>query len=611
MAIHDREDGEGATNPLESQTNIMQDEMNAGQSAGQASGTIGFGGGLSLMNSAVGDKQLAHFVEIFREMYQNTNVKVAVVDQSTYPNMAYSNVIVYRAVGGKVYFFTILMESTGAAPYTAAQIVDEVTQMQRGSVVNIFMPSDAIDEQLESAVKDMITKQLNGNVTAFIPVDGIVVPSSEVVDESIRDIGALAYNAILVQTAIESGETKDISIADAKHQIPSGQLTIATRTTQQTVVDMVGNAKRTDFSAVLSVIDRQQRRVVMTPNARTGDIKVTEVTGFIDALPETVTIPVQFGQPQQLTSLHPHIILNNIKPSQPTLGYALISIITGRLMAQPDMWAGVLMPNSRSAENQVGALNVVTNAEQNQNGVGDILDLTSKELTHQDVLKVVTADMFKLDPIYSIDVEIYGPNYYTESSFVAANSPDPEQSAAAIRAINENAAWMTGGLFKDSGSPFIGEGVPMPSGYWFDSNGNKRDIADVDYAFVANRTNGDPEMMRRYLISTLPYSQTNQDPFVERCAILSELIGNVTITGKVIRHTFRTEWIEKLWEAANAAGFHVTYEPAVVLQNTNAFNNIGSYLAGAHLGSKAGFASQRGGGAGGYRMPNINPLTRY
>ena len=580
--------------------------------------SIGFGSGLRLMKSDAGDAVVTRFVEALRLMYKETKVGVASVETRDYPNLAYSSVVVYAQFGDTVYNYIILIEDTGRAPLTATQIVEEITAMQRsGGFADVYVASDAIDKEYMLAVDDLIRKRVGaGKFGNIVNLDGVVVHYGEVEDSTIRTVGAMAYNAINAQVDIESGEVTDISIPLALQAVNNASLVITSRTTQQTITDHVGSAKRSDFRLSLGVVNRANR-TVGSPNAKQGDVMVTSVSGYIDAFPDEVQMPnAPYGQfvnqRQRLMGLHPHIIVNLVDAAEPTVGYALMSIITGRLMAQDNMLMSSLLPASRSAEHQVGSLNVITNAEGNANGVGEVIDLLDKGLTSDETVMIIRR-MFSLAPIYSIDIEKYGPSYYTESAFSAAGGQaDEANSRAAAKAIMDTASWLTGNHFDFAGhSPFVGEGIVLPAGYWIDRNGVKRDIAEIDLAFIANHTGGDVSIMNRYVNSCLPSSRTGLDPYIERCAVIADIVGNAVIEGKVTRLMFSVEFIESLERAAVAAGFTVSYDAAITLSNQNIFGQIGGYLSAAGIGSNAGFASQRGGQVSGYRIPTAPTVRRY
>ena len=587
---------------------VAQDGATAGTNEAMGASThqedlsevLGFTGlaGTGLTLSTTNDKMVQDIAKGMREYYAEKDSKnkpaVIVLDKSIYTTLAYSAIITTYIVKNTAYYFTTTLESSGEPSMTAAAMVTEITQPMTQNGYNnfqpekLFVPGDAIDGVLLEYVKAAIKEEYK-NVVKYISVEGLVVPrATEITEEMIRKIATVSKIACISEITLSSGKIPDINISKAKAKDPAAFLKIDSNLAPQTIIDEIGKPVRADFNLTL-VADNNNRQESSLNLQKSRDV-VSTACGYMDAFPVEVDVTLPGQHPTTGIRLHPQLVINRLAPTINTLGYTLLSFVTTLIMARDNMYLGVLSPKENDKEHDVGAINIITNLENNQNGLGKPLKLNDRKLTQPQVIDLIRK-MYSLEPVISLDIEHYGVQTFLTSIFaVAASIPDPtnptsvksKQNAgkALVAAINT----LTNGIFGrfNPEEIFISEGIVVPTGTWTDAKGQLRDVKDVDLAFIAN-TSGDVELMNKWVLSNSPSSFSGMDSFRAKVEVINALIPNAEITGKATRVTFTGAFIAALSSAVSASGLDARYEPAVASTVATDLSRMGSYLQGAGI----------------------------
>lgn len=552
---------------------------------------LGFGvNNVMLMCSAQGTKYTAKLAGEIKEQYKENSNKVprvSVLDKEIFQNLAYSTIVVSLQNDKSINYFTLLLEGTGEKPLTAEEITNEIEMAaQQNRVPEIFTPDDAINNLLHEEIVRVLKKEYN-MACKFIPVDGMVVPNVEDTSLIANICSVIAFNACWVDAGIADGSITDLNIAEAKSESRNADMFIEINKMRQTIKDELGNTIRADFQTALIIKDRQQQSLSL--NAKIGKTVLAKTSGFIDSIPEAMNIPTVPGSaPVQQIRLRPYVVIDNISIPTPTTGFAILGLISGLVMTNRSMFLSTLMPVNKADKRHAGALNLITNLDKNQNGVGGFIDLTSSKITN-DKAYAYLSEMYSLDPVVALDVPSFGPQTNYQSIFATAAKPGNSNAKhAALKEIVTTCSWLTGGNFPSDfpvNDIFQFAGVTVPTGKWLDKSG-ERDIRDVDLAFVAAETN-DVATVNAWAASVLPNGSTNGDSFLTKVKILSKLIPDAVIEGKATRVTFSSKFILALTQAAAAAGLNPAYKPETTYAETTSISMLGNYFNGAGIGNAA------------------------
>jgi len=599
MAIHDE-----STDTTQAGTTPNFDTTANARTTSQASGDnvtnkpmVGFGvNPIFTMAANTGSEytnKIANgLIEVYKSLPETERPKVNILDKEVITGLAYSTIVISLKANDIVNYYLVMLESTGREPMTAADIMAEVNSklMATNQVPFIYTPDDAIDEVLHDKAREALHAEYN--LTKFSSVDGLVVPDVQHDDtQMIIRIASIGFNACRSEKALIEGQADDLNIRVAKAQSPNMILKIESNLLKQTTKDEVDKPIRADWQIELSAIDTTNN--VTSLNLQNAKITLVKSAGFIDAIPTAINVPTTPGMPPvQQIRLHPHVIIDSDAVFATTPGYALLGLISSLVMTNNDMWVAALMPSdSKKGVRNIGALNLITNLENAQNGVGSILNLTDKNLTRDEVYATIK-QMFSLDPVVSFDIESFGPQtHYTSMFSIAAEPQNSRSKQNAARQIVKAAHHLTDGNFpKDFplDQIFVSSGVTVPMGKWADKTG-ERDIRDIDAAFIATQTS-DVDLINKWALSGLPKEKTGMDPYITKVDIISKLIPDARITGKCTRVTFTAFFIQTLIDAAMRAGLDARYEPAITFAETSNLSILDNYLAGAGVNNVAGFA---------------------
>jgi hypothetical protein len=530
-----------------------------------------------------------------------TKPRINILDKEAVAGLAYSAIIISFKNTNTVNYFTILLEGTGRRPMTANEVTNELAAANVGNRrPMIFTPDEAIDSVLHEQIVKVLASEYNTN--EFVNNSGIVVPTHH--DDVVilgNNLAAVAHRAITIDAMISSKQVQDLNIRHAIDANPTYQLRIDENFNATTIKNEIGRPIRTDFVVELNAHDVSNN--VTSINLQNAKEQICKVGGFIDAIVDIDNTPNPYAQMQPMMQgprlrLYPHIIITSNETKTPSTGSALLGIVSSLVMLNPGMWLGAVMPKHGKDEHNVAALNISTNIDNlpTPNGVGVPLDLTAKTLSKQEVYSMIK-EMFKLSPIISMDIELFGPqSFYNVPFQTACEYNGTREGMVAANEIVEAANWLTAGAFPKTfplNEIFVSKGVYVPLGTWADKTGEK-DIRDVDMSYIANKT-GDINAMNKWNLSNLPKDGNGgTEPFYTKIECIKDRIPDAVISGKALRVTFSSKFIMTLSEAVQAAGLNVKYEPAITFGDTYNLQSVSQFMAGASVNGMAhGFARQQ------------------
>lgn len=581
--------------------------------------SLGFVGlSLDLMSSARGSELTVNLskeiAKVYKELPEDKRPRVHVLDREIVNNIAYSLVVVSKMVGSTVLYYTILLEATGRQASTAVDLMGEWNaEFKQGKVTNIFTPDLAVDSELHVAIVMAIAnnssfritqdqsgtpvsiQDANGKDIEFTNLDGLVIYNiPEDVPTIARTVASIAFNACAVQAAMLTKQVSDFTISKGRETSEGKQLAIKSHSVTNTVNE-IGDPVRSDFT--LSLVLESKKNKETSINIRNNDIVIAKVSGFVDSIAEEVDVPTytQYGyQNVKKVTLRPNIIVNSNFVATPTYGHMILGLITALTMAKKEMWVPTLVP--RENGNQVGALNVITGVGTNPGEQAVAIDLKNKKYTAEEVHAIIQA-MYTLDPIFSVDVDMFGPStYYTSILSLAAAPLNISGREEALRELVSTLTHVTSGHFPatyDINRIFLSSGIMVPTGVWMDQTG-LRDLKDIDAKFVASKSN-DIALIRQWIMSNIPGTANTGDPYTTKLDVISKIVPNAIIRGKAARITFTSEFIATLTNAVTAAGLAINMTPEFRLldANNNNFSMVNSYIKDAGINNIGNYTRLR------------------
>jgi hypothetical protein len=203
--------------------------------------------------------------------------------------------------------------------------------------------------------------------------------------------------------------------------------------------------------------------------------------------------------------------------------------------------------------------------------------------------------IFKPNIIVSMDVPDAGPQTWYSRIFAAG----ARGNVAALRKIVQAANQLTNGAFPsnyDFNNIFIDTGNRVHLGYYFNKDGQKRDIREIDYVAVAN-IYGEKDKQKIVDWSDT-FTRTSVDlniRLAERKKMIEMITdGHCVFTGFGERVTFSGPFLETLVSSIVSAGLHVNLIPPLSTENFNAVRSGAPYQGAAFSGAAT------------YAMPSVS-----
>ena len=571
-----------------------------------------FNGDVKLMSSNKATDYATSITSIIKDAYKGVEdggkIQVTLLDKDVMTGLEYSYIVVSRK-NANINYFVVVLEATGRKPMTASEIINEFNtaiRSKQGSR-NLFTTGDAINGVLRGLITEMLAKHYAvNNVPAdqstIIAADGLIVPYSvDDVELVARNVAAIAFNALNVISVLDNPTVSDVNIHEGNAETNNAILNIVSSVNKSTSIDEMGTPIRADWKIEMGVQQQntQYNNLNYAEELNKGGVNnvLTKTCGFVEAYPEEVRTPLPNGNEIREIRFHPHIIVTDIATAKPTIGFMMLGLLSSLVMTNRDMWLASVMPDG--SKYHAGYLNRLSDIE--GNGSADVLDFeaTSKggkerKYAPEKVYSIVN-EMFRLSPVVSMDIPDYGPHtYYTSVLSAAASGNNKPNTIGAIRTLIETVNVLTNGEFPtnfDINSVFAHEGIMVPLGIWRDKTGTRRDIRDIDLTMICKEEN-DPEVIKNWITSSAPARITNMDPYLTKVDVISRIIPNAEITGRGVRVTFTSTFIETLVAAAMRAGFAVRYEPEMKLLEQNNLSITSGLLNNAVLNNVSGFARQ-------------------
>ncbi len=577
------------------------------------------------INRSIGSEVYNKIKDNLAEMYQQVidpNMEIALLDldSANDPALAFSSIIVAmrnKAHGpsSPVTFNILLIEATGD---DVKPVVDYINNRQ---VEILRVTGDALDDRLVLKAEEKVAKAFPG--AARYLVDGCVIPRHFNPDDKYA-IHKLALNAGLASgTELEvlDPEFKDINLAYIERD---GNLTVNMNFNKQQIDDVVGNKMRSDVLINFESRKRQQNERVSSLNSGDTEVKVSEVSGFIDLVvaEDTSANPYnqfmqQPGVPMNTQKFVPRLIITNLASNfSYTVGSMLMNIYTGLSLTYDNNWIQTFKPNLALGKEidlcDIGALNIPGNIKNEQGGWGTRIKTKTDNFKLEDLGYLVKA-LIKPGLIISLDCPEAGPQSWYTSVFAAAS----DGSEVAYNIIYNSMMELTNGNFGkyfQIGSPmFVDNNNRIHNGHWTDKNGNVRDIRDVDYLAVCNLV-GDknPNYIREWAGTFVNEGfGANDIPAPVKLDARKKMISSLTnetaeFTGFSQRVTFSANFIDAMVAAIKETGTYIKINTPMAGNDFNMRQSSAAFINSALVQQGQPFmAPPVYGNQYGYQQPGI------
>lgn len=484
----------------------------------------------------------------------------------------------HLAKDGVVYSFLIILGDTGREPLTVTQVVAE--QQIRNSDAGL-VTADIFSKHLYDKLDEIVYAKFGEK--NHVSLDGFVVPNSVDLEDLGESIALYAQYLI----AARVGQS-DVTIDDLNNYCKANNMGIGAELSlcSGTVTNKIGKPVRTDFILTTHLKSKTQIRGF---SGNRQENTLISTTGMIDYI---VGKDINKYTQQPINMAEPIIRLNGFGAAGTSIRYVLLSIINSAVFASPTTLKQMIIANDP------GSLNYLLNYGGEANALGEKMSFKDEKMQPQ-VLNDIIAKHYKLNPIYTLEIEYYGADYSYLKSFSALLNP--KLRSKATKYILEEASELLNYDLPEM-SIMANSGSHIPVGEFKDAEGNVRDLNEIDSVFISEHTN-DIKLLADWNTSNTPteacQNYTGKDPYTLKLEVLNKLSAmlnfEIKITGKASLITINPMFIKTLVDIANKIGYSPNINtPNIGIIDSNNMQSIlqtfnGAAVDNMQFGNRDGF----------------------
>lgn len=518
--------------------------------------------------SAYTTKLAENLAKTFLEKRPNIEKEIFVLDKQIEQDINYSCIIVTANIEGNIElgksFAVLLLASTGSVREERRNIGNEQIE------VSVF-PSSYFDDYLTRKIRSVVASR-SGDVELF-NADGFVIPANIGADDlvQLREISKRAEQFVLgeLSNSLPNGEILDLS------KLPKDvNLIIDVSTNNTPVADSVGEPIRESFIIDFNTTVKDPRAAQQSLHNTQGQKQnVCRVGGYFDLLfgPEDPS-SLQLNQfsnsnkPRSTKRYIPRCVITSFDSDSITVPRFLLGLYTTLALQHERNWVQFFRRKIQTGKtptfDDVGYLNIDANinGETGNHGYGTPIDTSDFSMAKlSDYISAMVSDNL----LYSLDCPDGGPESYYTRAFQLASYGNEE----AMKYIYDCFDILTGGYFSkefDSSQPIIlQDPIKVLLGHWTDSDGNTRDIRDVDTLIVSNMIgtkNEDPAMIVDWTNIFIPGYYSDEDLRLSKMKGLYNyfLLDTATFTSIATRVNFNPNALVAFSNAIEKCGIVIS-----------------------------------------------------
>jgi hypothetical protein len=484
----------------------------------------------------------------------------------TTAGLNYSGIVVTESRSDIVAANVLMIERTGNYPEKLVETYNQV----RYDILRT--PGEALDPKYISQTIACISNALKVPASSIVIADGTLVPNEfdAESDSQVSELINNTLNATHVEIATRVYNYKGNDIPGIVKQFPTGRFVINLHFNNEDAVylDQTGMPVRQDICVALS-FKTNTNNSSKSINQGDDTIEIVRTYGYIDF--EYTNSSMVNGMMSTQKFLPNFIITHIESPSvAPTPDLVMLSVASVMSINEDMAWMQAFRPTpARKNEvdfNDIGALNVEGNIEQNPTGYGKKYDTKSKTPNAMELNKLIQTLVHPF-LLVSIDVPKAGPETWFTSVFqhIMANT---NNSADATRRVMEFMVNATGGAYVPQPDAMFSETTNKIHGGFYKVKDGFRDLRNLScYLAVANHvseTNQQPLLLKQYtgtLYDTLPVGlrAATRRTYIEPMA---NGASNVFVKQMYERMTFNSKFLAGWIGTLRSVGFMPVFSSA-------------------------------------------------
>ena len=551
-------------------------------------------------------------------------IRILPIDKNVDPNLHYNGYIltVQSKVAPELGVGYHIMLMAG----TAAPLNDRTVSVPSGhgvseNVTIPFYPELALSKRYFQVVNNYLASVFGAGIKFFratptvIPADFDHENKQAVM--SLAENSGLAASTILVMLADNGRHFQDLNLPqllkNTSNNSNDANLTFNYNFQSQQQIDFLKQPTRASIVVQASTGVRKNNQE-WDPNSAEGPKVITEATGFIELMPVAPRFdprqvnPMMGWNPQAQAvatqRLAPVFVLNSLRSNlSGTPGAILTNVLVAADLNRGFGWVRSFEPTT---QNKVGGLNLTDvtaitidmPSRENPNVPEQRPDFKNAPMTTEFLMNFL--GMYCRPEMYlATDIPWNNHNSWYLSLFSDAARGEPEPNALIDKTMcalvgEDFMSKLPAGTPKFATTPFL-----MERGY-YEVDGQRRDVADIDYVAVCNYADAtnNPRLVEVWTNSFLSDSRTMEQRMQDRRDIIQHITGNkATFTGYVVRVFWNGAYIDAGLRALAEKGITTSSEGRAVY-SFNGGRSTADFLNNAGLSSTAYWNSNMAGSSG-------------
>lgn len=507
--------------------------------------------------------------EIFEKLYETINKKVKFLNEEIKTDEKYAAVKLLKQNAGLNYSAIVVCETMNDVTSAHILMVEKTGDYPDKLIENIAgvryeisrTPADALDDKYITQAQNAVAEALKVDINSVVITDGTLVPNEfDVMNETqVGELLANTFNAIHSENAMRVSDYKGMNIAQLIQQNRNGKffVNLYFNSDDSNFFDQTGLPVRQDVCIALSYKVNQmgQNRSI---NQGNDSYEIVKTYGYLD---------FEFVGPS---------IINGIMTTQKFVPNFVITHIDSQVAPTPDILmlgvASVLALNedmnwmqafrstpARKNEidfNDIGALNVEGNIENNPQGFGKKYDTKSKTFDIGELNKFVQT-LIRPNILVSIDVPKAGPETWFTSVFQYIKFRGNKE---AYDRVNDSITAMTNGAYQSNNIQMFADVSNKIHGGFYKTKDGVKDIRHLSsYLAISNYiadTNQTPVLISQYTNTLYNASIPSELRAAERKKFIDEMSNKTAVFKQYYdRMTFSAGFLMQLVGSLKNVGF--------------------------------------------------------
>ena len=561
--------------------------------------------------------------EVFEKLYEKIASKVKYLNEEIKTEEKYAVVKLLKQNAGLNYSGIIVCEATETSVSAHVLMIEKTGEYPEKLVENISgvryelirTPADALDTKYIAATQMAVADALKVDPTTVVVADGTLVPNEFDVtsDVLVAELVNNTFNATSAETAIRVSDYKGMNVAQLLQANPNGKffMNLYFNSEESTFFDQTGLPVRQDVCIALTY----------KPNTGNGNksinqgndvYDVVKTYGYVDFEYTGPTIVNGMMTPQKFV---PNFIITHVDAAvAPTPDILMLGVATVFALNEDLNWmqAFRVTPGKKNEIdfNDIGALNVEGNIENNPIGFGKKYDTKAKTFTIGELNKFIQS-LVHPNLMVSIDVPKAGPETWFTSLFTAIKFAN---NKAAYDRVTGAIAAMTNGAYQANNIQIFADVSNKIHGGFYKTKDGFKDIRHLSsYLSVSNYisdTNQQPVLISQYTNTLYNTSIPTELRAAERKKVIDEMSNKTAVYKQFYdRLTFNASFLKSIVGALRGVGF------APMFSNMGTVNDMFVRrstvdFSSAMLGADARLMGQNT-SYGSFFMPQTNYVRSY